>query len=164
MINASEVTVNIPGAQVFGGSSSNVLSCIAGNRRAIGYMDSDQLLQFTSTLLPNGNPNPNLGLGYLVGIDGAKPYDATLSDPKRDLKCGRYPYWANWRLNRRLAGEPDGNINTLAQAFITDASSTSAIALTVSGAFWASDEEMVVSKNQDRGPLLYKTGAHNACR
>lgn len=164
MINASEVTVNIPGAQVFGGSSSNVLSCIAGNRRAIGYMDSDQLLQFTSTLLPNGNPNPNLGLGYLVGIDGAKPYDATLSDPKRDLKCGRYPYWANWRLNRRLAGEPDGNINTLAQAFITDASSTSAIALTVSGAFWASDEEMFVSKNQDRGPLLYKTGAHNACR
>lgn len=164
MINASEVTVSIPGAQVFGGSSSNVLSCIAGNRRAIGYMDSDQLLQFTNPLKADGTANPNFGLGYLVGIDGAKPYDATLSDPKRDLKCGRYPYWANWRLNRRAAGEPDANINTLAQAFITDAGLQTTIGFLSTGAFWASDEEMFVSKNQDRGPLLYKTGAHNACR
>lgn len=164
MINQPETTVNIPGTAVFSSGTSGVLTCLAGNRRSIGYMDADQLLQFTNALLPNGNPNPNIGLGYLIGIDGAKAYDASLTDPKRDLKCGRYPYWANWRLNRRAAGEPDANINTLAQAFITDAGLQSTIGILQTGAFWASDEEMFVSKNQDRGPLLYKAGAHNACR
>ena len=164
MINASEATVNIPGSQVFGGSTSNILTCLAGNRKAIGYMDADQLLQFTNALLPNGSPNPNVGLGYLIGIDGAKAYDASLTDPKRDLKCGRYPYWAAWRLNRRAAGEPDANINTLALAFIADAGLASTINIIPTGAFWAADEDMFVSKSQDRGPLAFKAGAHNACR
>ena len=127
-------------------------------------MDADQLLQFTNPLLPNGNPNPNLNQGYLIGIDGAKAYNSALTDKKRDLKCGRYPYWAGWRLNRRGAGEPDANINTLAQAFITDAGLPQTIGIIPTGAFWAADEDMFVSKNQDRGPLLWKTGPHTACQ
>jgi hypothetical protein len=163
MINQPEATLAIPGSTVFSSSTSGVLTCLAGNRRAIGYMDQDQIVQFTNATLPNGNPNPNLGLGYSIGIDGHKAYDPSLTDKKRDLKCGRYPYWAGWRLNRRVGGEPDNNINTLAAAFVTDAGLQNTISLIPTGAYWASDEEMFVSKNQDRGPLLYKAGSHTAC-
>src|SRR5262249_24744168 len=137
MINQGETQVAVANSSVFSSSTSGVLACLAANRRAIGYMDADQLLQFTNALLPDGTPNPNHNLGYLIGIDGAKAYNPALADHKRDFKCGRYPYWAMWRLNRRLAGEPDANINTLAQAFVTDAGLQATITNVPSGAFWA---------------------------
>lgn len=168
MINQSETTISIPGTAEFSNGSSGVLGCIgtatSGAHRAIGYMDADQLLNFTTALLPNGSANPNFDQGYLIGIDGAKAYDAAKIDRKQDLKCGRYPYWATWRLNRRPAGEPDPNINTLAAAFIADAGLQTTISIIPTGSFWASDEEMFVTKSQDRGPHIWKAGAHPECR
>jgi hypothetical protein len=156
MINATE-TLLANATSVFSSSSSGVLACVAGNRRSIGYMDSDQLVAFN----PGG---ASAGLAYPVRIDGGLAYDAALvGNEKRDLKCGKYAYWAGWRLNRRTAGE-GAAIDALAQAFVDNASLQATIGIIPTGAFWASDEEMAVSKNVDKGPLIWKAGAHPECR
>jgi len=156
MINSTETLLaNV--TSVFSSSSSGVLTCVAGTRRTIGYMDADQLVSFN----PGG---ANAGLGYPVRIDGGLAYDAALvGNEKRDLKCGKYAYWAGWRLNRRTTSE-GAAIDALAQAYVDNASAQSTISIIPTGAFWASDEEMAVSKNVDKGPLIWKAGAHPECR
>ena len=76
-----------------------MLSCLAANRRSIGYMDSDQVVSFNAA-------GANAGLAYTVRVDGGLAHDPSLvGNQKRDLKCGKYAYWAGWRLNRRTTSE-----------------------------------------------------------
>lgn len=157
MINATETAV-ASATRVFSSSSSGVETCLtdANGRRSIGYMDADAVVKFNvgGTLA---------GLAYAVRVDGALAHDPSLTDPKRDLKCGKYAYWAGWRLNRRASGE-GAAIDALAQAYVDNASAQATISIIPTGAYWASDEEMFVSKNVDKGPLIFKTGAHPECR
>lgn len=158
MLNAPEWAVALPGSVIFSSSTSGVLACLAANRRSIGYMDADQVTSFNTG-------GANAGLGYSIRIDGGKAHDPALgaNNEKRDLKCGKYAYWASLRLNRRPAdaGTPSDN---LAQAFISNAGLAATIAQIPTGEYWASDEEMAVSKNSDRGPVLWKAGNHPECR
>ncbi len=156
LINAPEWGVAVAGSVIFSSSTSGVLSCLAANRRSIGYMDADQVVSFN----PGG---ANAGLGYVVAVDGGLANDPTKADRKQDLKCGRYAYWAAERLNRRVAGE-GAAIDALAQAFVTNAGLQATISIIPTGAYWASDEEMAVFKNTDRGPILWKAGNHPECR
>jgi hypothetical protein len=155
MINATESSV-ATGSVVFSSSTSGVLTCLAANRRSIGYADADQVVSFN----PGG---ANDGLAYVVRVDGGLANDPSLTDPKRDLKCGKYAYWAGWRLNRRTTSE-GAAVDALAAAYVADAGLQTTIGIIPTGAYWASDEEMFVSKNVDKGPLIWKSGAHPQCR
>lgn len=156
MLNATETS--LAGATtIISSSTSGVLSCLAANRRSIGYMDSDQVTSFN----PGG---ANAGLAYAIRVDGGLAHDpALVGNEKRDLKCGKYAYWAGWRLNRRTTSE-GAAIDALAQAYVTNAGASGTISIIPTGAYWASDEEMAVSKNSDRGPLNWKAGNHPECR
>lgn len=155
MINATETSV-ANASHVFSSSSSGVLTCVAGNRRAIGYMDSDQVVSFNVGGAQAGN-------AYVIRLDGGLANDPSLTDPKRDLKCGKYAYWAGWRLNRRIASEGT-DIDALAQAYVDNASLAATVQVIPTGAYWASKEEMFVSKGVDKGPLIFEAGAHPECR
>ena len=155
MINAGETGV-ANASVIFSTSTSGVLTCVATNRRSIGYMDSDQVVSFNVGGAQAGN-------AYVVRIDGGLANDPSLTDPKRDLKCGKYAYWAGWRLNRRTASE-GAAIDALATAYVTNAGLAVTIGQIPTGAYWASDEEMAVFKNQDRGPIAWKAGNHPECR
>ena len=155
LINTTETAI-ANASVIFSSSTSGVLSCLASNRRSIGYMDADQV----TTFLTGG---ANAGLGYAVPVDGALANNPSLTDPKRDLKCGKWAYWAGERLNRRTTSE-GADVDTLAAAFVSDASSAATIALIPQGAYWTAFSDMVVSKNADKGPLIWKTGAHPECR
>lgn len=155
MINATETAI-ANGVHVFSASTSGVLTCLSTNRRSIGYADADQVVHF------NGGGDL-AGLAYPIRLDGGLAYDASLADPKRDLKCGKYAYWATERLNRRTASE-GADIDALAQAFVDNTSLQATISIIPTGAYWASDEEMFVSKNVDKGPLIWKSGPHPDCR
>lgn len=155
MINANETSV-ANASVVFNSSSSGVLSCLSTNRRSIGYMDADAVVNFNVGGAQAGN-------AYAIRIDGGLANDPSLSDPKRDLKCGKYPYWAGWRLNRRTTSEGP-EIDALAQAYLDNAGLAVTIGQIPTGAFWASDEEMAVFKNADRGPIAWKAGNHPECR
>ena len=155
MLNATETSL-ANASVVISSSTSGVLTCLAANRRSIGYMDADQVTSFNVG-------GANAGLAYAVRIDGGLAYDPSLASPKRDLKCGKYPYWAGWRLNRRTTSEgPD--IDALAQAYVDNAGLQTTISVIPTGTYWASDEEMAVSKNVDKGPLNWKAGNHPECR
>jgi len=156
MINSTE-TLLANATSVFSSSSSGVLTCLAGTRRTIGYMDSDAVVNFNAGGSQAGN-------AYAIRLDGGLAYDpALVGNEKRDLKCGKYAYWAGWRLNRRTTSEGAAT-DALAQAFVDNASLQATISIIPTGAFWASDEEMFVSKNVDKGPLIWKAGAHPECR
>lgn len=155
MINATETGLANAGV-IFSPSTSGVLTCLAANRRSIGYMDADQVVSFNVG-------GANAGLAYVVRVDGGLAHDPSLTDPKRDLKCGKFAYWSALRLNRRTASE-GVSIDALAQAFIDNASLQATIAVIPTGTYWASDEEMFVSKNSDKGPLIWKAGNHPQCR
>lgn len=155
MINSTETGLANT-TVVFSSSTSGVLSCLAANRRSIGYMDADQVVSFNVGGAQAGN-------AYVISVDGGKANDPSLADPKRDLKCGKYAYWSALRVNRRTAGE-GAAIDALAQAFIDNAGLQATISVIPTGAYWASDEEMFVSKNSDKGPLIWKAGAHPECR
>jgi len=156
LINVPETSVALPNAVIFSNNASGVVNCVASNRRSIGYAETEELVRFEAG-------GANAGLAYQIAIDGGRAYDSTLADPKQDLKCGRYAFWANLRLYRRVAGE-GAAVDAVAQAFITNAGLQSTIQQIPSGRFWASDEELAVFKNTDRGPLLWKAGNHPECR
>lgn len=155
MINNNETSV-ANASVIFSSSTSGVLSCLASNRRSIGYMDADQVVSFN----PGG---AQAGNAYVIRVDGGLANDPSLTDPKRDLKCGKYAYWSALRLNRRTASE-GAAIDALTQAFIDNAGLQNTISFIPTGAYWASDEEMAVFKNQDRGPISWKAGNHPECR
>jgi hypothetical protein len=133
-----------------------VLTCLAANRRSIGYMDADQVVSFNVG-------GANAGLGYVIRIDGGLAHDPSLTDKKRDLKCGKFPYWSALRLNRRTTSE-GAAVDALSQAFVDNTGLQATIGIIPTGVYWASDEEMAVFKNADRGPILWKAGNHPECR
>ena len=101
-----------------------------------------------------------------VRVDGGLANDPALTDHKRDLKCGKYAYWAGWLpLNRRTTSE-GAAVDALHGGlfYVADAGSQRPQSGTIpTGAFWASDEEMCCQ--QERGSavrLLWKAGAHPA--
>ncbi len=155
MINATETSLASP-TVIFSPSTSGVLSCLAANRRSIGYMDADTIVNFN----PGG---ASAGLAYAVRIDGGLSNDPSLTDRKRDLKCGKYAYWTALRLNQRTT-PIGGGTDALIAAFISNVQSAAAIAQLPTGQFWASAEEMVVTKNSDKGPLIWKAGSFPQCR
>ncbi len=155
MINASE-TNGGPASVIFSSSTSGVQTCLEANRRSIGYMDSDQVTRY----LTGGAA---VGLAYVVPMDGGLANNPVLPDRKRDLKCGKYAYWAGERLNRRSTSE-GSDIDALQAAFVADASSAATIALIPQGVYWTAFSDMVVSKNSDKGPLIWTAGAHPQCR
>jgi ABC-type phosphate transport system substrate-binding protein len=155
MINATETGL-ANASVVFSSSTSGVLSCVAANRRSIGYMDADQVVSFNVG-------GANAGLAYVSRVDGGLANDPSLTDPKRDLKCGKFAYWSALRMNRRTASE-GASIDALSQAFVDNANLQVTISQIPTGAYWASDEEMFVSKNSDKGPLIWKAGNHPECR
>ena len=155
MINSTETGL-ANASVIFSSSTSGVLSCLANNRRSIGYMDADQVVSFNVGGAQAGN-------AYVVRVDGGLANDPSLTDQKRDLKCGKYAYWSALRLNRRTASE-GAAIDALTQAFIDNAGLQITISQIPTGTYWASDEEMFVSKNSDKGPLIWKAGNHPECR
>jgi len=155
MLNATETVIAGP-TVIFSPSTSGVLACLAANRRSIGYMAADQVVSFNLG-------GANVGLAYVVRVDGGLANDPSLPDRKRDLKCGNYAFWTALRLNQRSTVIGLGT-DQLMSAFLSNVQAASTIAQIPSGAFWASDEEMVVFKNADRGPLIWKAGPHPECR
>ena len=138
----------------FGQSAQDILDCIGGNAgagrpphpTAIGYVAAD-------VNVPNG---------YEIKLNGLYSNDPSLSDPKRNVKCGKYLYWAGQRLNVRAAADPDisPDQSAAAQVFIADASNPATIAMMSGGNTWVATTEMYVSKNTDTGPVTFYPGAH----
>lgn len=156
MINLNETNTASGTVSVFSGSSGGVEDCLKNNPRGIGYLDADQELLFTTV------GNARFGDAYMVALEGTKPRNPSLADPKQDLKCGRYPYWATWRLNVRQA-DAGTSSDILATAFKTNAGLDATIQLVPTGAYWSSDEAMAVFKNADKGPIIWKSGNHPEC-
>ena len=169
MINATETPfgstdlTNGADGVYFGGSTQDVQDCLRGNvspstggprpahPRGIAYMDADQAYNVSAT-----------GPAYPIKLDGLAANDTSLTDPKRNIKCGMYLYWAGERFNVRNYPDTDvtDSIKALATAFITDASSSALIALMPAGAFWVAGSDMYVNKNADAGPVNWASGAH----
>lgn len=159
----TDLTNTAPGVY-FGSSTQDVRDCMQGNSgagrpahtRGIGYVDAD-----VGVLGSGATPF------YPIALNGLLANDTGLSDPKVNIKCGSYLYWAGERMNVRNYSDPGidggaltGDQHDLADAFITNSSSAAAIALMPAGDFWVASSEMYVSKVNDAGPVLYKTGPH----
>ncbi len=135
-------------------SSSNVITCINSNPNSIGYIDSDSV---------NATNFPAVGgvAPYQIQIGGYSVNAGALGTGKarlNALRCGRYPYWANWNFITRSAGTQAPPINAVAgtDAAISDLQ-ISMVANNPLPDFWASLDNMFVNKLQDRGPIFYQT-------
>ena len=187
-VNTGTVDLTLPdsGAWYFGASTQDVVDCIQGNPTAtggarpahpdaIGYIDRDTAELYDGI----GSGTIKLGTtpGYYFGKPGAYPIklnglaanDSSLSDPKINVKCGQYLYWAGERENVRSGTDPgidggatSGPQHSLATAFINASSSSSVIANLPAGAFWVAKADMYASKNLDAGPIVY-ADAENPC-
>lgn len=166
MIVAGEITAgstnlnNAAAGVYFGGSTQDIQDCIGGsgtplNRPAhplaLGYMDADA-------------PTPG---GYNVKLDGLLPRDATLADPKANLKNGLYYFWAGWRLNSRPSGSPgiSADQETLLNAFVSKVQEPAVVngLKPTAGDYWVAPSEMCVFKNSDRGPISWKSPLPAGC-
>jgi len=160
----STVLTNPASGVYFGQSTQDVQDCMQGNSGAgrpahttgIGYVDAD-----VSVIGSGATPY------YPIQLNGLWGNDTSLSDPKINVKCGAYLYWAGERMNVRNYGDPgiDGGSTTGAQhdlntTFIANSSSAASIALMPAGAFWVAGSDMYVSKVNDAGPVLYTAGPH----
>jgi ABC-type phosphate transport system substrate-binding protein len=140
------------GTNIANPSSSNVKACVENNLNSIGYIDSDTV--------------PNLLNGaYQVAI-GGHPVNqgATGTGVARlkDLRCGKYPYWADWNFITRTAGVEVAPINAAAgtNAVIT-ALQTSMQNNNPLPDYWLSENDTFVFKNDDRGPMNWFSPTNN---
>ena len=147
-------------------SSGNIVSCLnnTGNvnpnhRMSIGYIDSD-----SAGLLTTG--------AHFVKINGFEVFNAALpatSARLKDLRCGDYPYWANWNMIVRTNGVDGvpitggGSVPAGTQALL-DAYVGAAITNNPLPGFWATQADMFVSKNDDQGPHGMLPGGETFCR
>ena len=135
-------------------SSSNVVACVNNNGTSIGYIDSDSV---NATNFPNG--------AYQIQING-QPVNAgalgTGVARLTALRCGRYPYWADWNFVTRSAGVQGAPINAVAG---TNAAITllgnEMLANNPLPDFWLSENDTFVFKNDDRGPHFWFTPTVN---
>jgi ABC-type phosphate transport system substrate-binding protein len=148
-INGTASATNIANA-----SSSNVVTCINTNQNSIGYVDSDSV---NATNFPNG--------AYQVAI-GGQPVNAgalgTGVARLTALRCGRYPYWADWNVITRTAGVEGAPINAAAgtNAAIGNLQ-TAMLNNNPLPDFWLSENDTFVFKNDDRGPHNWFTPSNN---
>ncbi|TKB73769.1 MAG: hypothetical protein E8D46_07725 [Nitrospira sp.] len=148
-INGTASATNIANA-----SSSNVVTCINTNQNSIGYVDSDSV---NATNFPNG--------AYQVAI-GGQPVNAgalgTGVARLTALRCGRYPYWADWNVITRTAGVEVAPVNAVSgtNAAIT-ALQTAMLNNNPLPDFWLSENDTFVFKNDDRGPHNWFTPSNN---
>jgi hypothetical protein len=145
----SSINPTASATNIFNPSSSNVKTCVENNPNAIGYIDSDTV----PSLLPGGGfpTSP-----YQVALDGFLPSNPALGAGiarTRDLRCGKYIYWADWVIVRRNAGIEAAPINAAAgsNALLT-LFQNRAIAINPLPEFWGGQNDMFVFKNQDAGP------------
>lgn len=137
---------------VFNAGSGNMKSCVENNPNAIGYIDSDTV--------------PNLLLGaYQIGINGQAVNAGALGTGAarmKDLRCGRYIYWADWNIVTRNAGVEVAPVNAVAgtnaaiQAFVDKATLNNPLP-----DYWVGQNDMFVFKNDDRGPFNWFTPSGN---
>lgn len=155
-------------------SSQNVLDCMnnavvatvpqnPNHRMSIGYIDSDSL-----PLLTTG--------AHFVKINGFQAFDGSLPETSarlKDLRCGDYPYWANWNMIVRTDGvdglaAPGGAAGTnpvpAGTQLLLEAYATKAIANNPLPGFWATQADMFVSKNADQGPHNQLPGGATFCQ
>jgi ABC-type phosphate transport system substrate-binding protein len=160
----STVLTNPASGVYFGQSTQDVQDCMQGNSGAgrpahttgIGYVDADVAVVATGS-------TPY----YPIALNGLKANDTSLADPKINIRCGAYLYWAGERMNVRNYTDPGidgggttGPMHDLNTAFITSSSSAASIALLPAGAFWVAGSDMYVSKVNDAGPILFTAGPH----
>lgn len=135
-------------------SSSNMVTCVNNNGTSIGYLDSDSV---NAANFPNG--------AYQIQING-QPVNAgalgTGVARLTALRCGRYPYWADWNYVTRSAGVQGAPINAVAG---TNAALTllgnEMLANNPLPDFWLSENDTFVFKNDDRGPHFWFTPTVN---
>jgi ABC-type phosphate transport system substrate-binding protein len=150
-INPATTAVNPK--NIWNASSGNMKSCVENNPNAIGYIDSDTV--------------PNLLLGaYQIGINGQPVNAGALgTGPARmkDIRCGRYIYWADWNIVTRNAGTEVTPFNPIVpgtdlaiQNFITQATLHNPLL-----DYWVGQNDMFVFKNDDRGPFNWFTPSGN---
>jgi hypothetical protein len=115
-----------------------------------------------------------------VKINGFQVFDYTTVPPPaatsarlKDLRCGDYPYWANWNLIVRTNGvdglaAPGATAGTdpvpAGTQALLEAYAAAAIANNPLPGFWATQAEMFVSKNQDTGPHNQLPGGATFCQ
>ena len=148
-INGTASATNIANA-----SSSNVVTCINTNLNSIGYVDSDSV---NATNFPNG--------AYQVAI-GGQPVNAgalgTGVARLTSLRCGRYPYWADWNFITRNAGVEVAPISATGGTNLAITSLQAAmLANNPLPDFWLSENDTFVFKNDDRGPHGWFTPTNN---
>ena len=131
-----------------------MVACVNNNGTSIGYLDSDSV---NATNFPNG--------AYQIQING-QPVNAgalgTGVARLTALRCGRYPYWADWNYVTRTAGVQGAPINAVAG---TNAALTllgnEMLANNPLPDFWLSENDTFVFKNDDRGPHFWFTPTVN---
>jgi hypothetical protein len=148
-INPTASATNVANA-----GSSNMVTCINTNQNSIGYIDSDSV---NATNFPNN--------AYQVAIGGQPINSGALGTGVARLtalRCGRYPYWADWNFVTRNAGVEVAPISAAAG---TNAAITSLGTLMQANNplpdFWLSENDTFVFKNDDRGPHNWFTPSGN---
>lgn len=135
-------------------SSSNVVTCVNTNQNSIGYIDSDSV---NATNFPNGAYQVQIG-GQPINAGALGTGVARLTA----LRCGRYPYWADWNFVTRNAGVEVAPIGAAAG---TNAAITALqVAMTNNNPlpdYWLSENDTFVFKNDDRGPHNWFTPSGN---
>jgi ABC-type phosphate transport system substrate-binding protein len=148
-------------------SSGDIVNCMnntggvnPNNRMSIGYIDSDSL----GLIAASG--------AHFVKINGFQVFDGTLpatSARLKDLRCGDYPYWANWNMIVRTNGvdgvgiSGGGTVPTGTQN-VLDSYIGAAISNNPLPGFWATQADMFVIKNDDQGPHANIPGGETFCQ
>ncbi|MFY9271208.1 MAG: hypothetical protein WAO55_15805, partial [Candidatus Manganitrophaceae bacterium] len=104
---------------------------------AIGYLFADIFVQDIPAPFGDVDADPE---GYDVAIDGLHAYDPTLPDPRLNVICGKYPFWANLRFTSIY---PNFFPLLLSETTVNEV--------------WVKHDEMHVFKNTDKGPIIWKT-------
>jgi len=140
-INPTPDTVNPGTMNIFNPSSSNMQGCIQNNPNSIGYLDDDTTLT---------------GGAHQVAVDGFLPSNPGLTagiDRTRDVRCGKYIYWADWNIVTRKSTIDGAPINAApgTQALLNLYQSRAVVTNPLPN-FWADQTNTFVLKNSDAGP------------
>jgi len=159
-VGSTNLTLSAPGVY-FGSGSSDVEDCIQGNASngrpahfgAAAYLDADIADP------ANTSETGVLSGGYPVKLAGLLAHDPSLADPKANVKCGMYLYWAfeNFLYLPTLSSS-NPNAFALATSFINSAGSSTVVANTPAGKYWVAKSDMLVNKNVDGGPVIWPGG------
>ena len=131
----------------FGKNSKDVRDCIGGNgslgrpahSRAIGYMSAHEVGALTH--------------GYVVGINGQRAIDNSLSDPLLPVKCGKYFFVTYLRI---FSNYP--TYDQFHSVFVSGLSDTSKFTLMPSVRnYWLDGDQTNIRKDIEAGPIIYSS-------